>query len=141
MVFDDKENHSTMRYSSITLIFLYLALWGELAKAQEADSLHLAVTVEQSKAYIPLYVGEVIIYPHEEPGSVSGDFKRALHSQSLSEAREKWEAFLKLHDSGEYEDAFHARHVRHAKFELMRVLYMLGETDQADKIILEMTAQ
>ena len=44
---------------------------------------------------------------------------------------------MKVHEprGGEYEDSFQKLHIDAAKFELMRVYYLLGQIDTGDKIL------
>jgi hypothetical protein len=70
-------------------------------------------------------------------GTLKGDFEWARDAASLKEAVYRWEQFLRVHEPrrGEYEDGFQKIHIDAAKFELMRVYYLLGQIDAGDRIL------
>ena len=90
---------------------------------------------QDTERYVPLSGPPCKIWPHERPGTLSGDFKRAKLSETPTVAQERWEAFLREHDPGEYEDGFHVRHVRAAKYELVRLYYLAGQVGPADRLL------
>jgi hypothetical protein len=73
-------------------------------------------------------------------GTLKGDFDWAASAANVREAANRWEKFLQGHKpaNGEYNDAFQKRHVDAASYELMRVSYLLGEREKADKILKEL---
>lgn len=96
-----------------------------------------AATAE--RAYAPLYPSSETRGAEHTTGTIKGDFDRCVESRSLASAAPNWEAFLETWDpsDGEYEDGFHALHVRAAKLELARAYYLLGRADDGDRLMLE----
>ena len=98
----------------------------------------LAAPPQDAAKYTPLIRRPEQIGPAERPGTVDGDFKRALLTQTRAEAQQRWRAFLRDHDPGEYEDGAHARRVRAAKFELARLYYLMGQIAEGDELLREL---
>ena len=98
-------------------------------------SIQSVSAADKPRTYEPINPVNIKIHPHEKPGSIGGDYKRAVRSKTLPEAVKKWEEFLRNHDAEDFEDGFHANHVRLAKYELMRIYYIVGEVKKADAII------
>ena len=67
-------------------------------------------------------------------GTMSGEFSEAV--QRGPDAAVRLRRFLKQHEpaNGEYEDAFHERRVRAARFELMRLEYLSGHVAAGDRL-------
>lgn len=89
---------------------------------------------ENSLTYSPIN-SITIEKPKYKTGTITGDYIQASKSKTLPEAMKNWENYLKKYDSGDFEDGFHANHVRLAKYELMRIYYILGRVEEADEII------
>ncbi len=68
---------------------------------------------------------------------MKGDFDWAASAPTLDEADTRWRTFLRAHepDDGEFEDGFQRNHVRAAQYELMRVLYLRGRTNEGDRLL------
>lgn len=73
-------------------------------------------------------------------GTMQGDYDFAASSKSLREAAQRWDEFLTRHvpANGEYNDAFHKQHVDAARYELMRISYLLGDRDKGDRLLKEL---
>jgi len=61
-------------------------------------------------------------------------FDWAAQAQTLKEAEQRWGRFLKQYDNGQFEEPIDFNYVRSARFELMRVYYLLGKVDEADAL-------
>ena len=74
---------------------------------------------------------------HEARGTIRGDFQWAAGAPTVRDAALRWEEFLKVHNppGAEFEDNLHALYVQAAKYELMRVYYLLGRRDDADALL------
>ena len=73
-------------------------------------------------------------------GTLKGDYDWARGATEAREAVTRWEQFLKAHSpsDGEYEDGFEKLHVEAAKYELMRVYYLVGERQKGDALLREL---
>jgi len=93
------------------------------------------VSVETN--YVPVLSTRAHPATRAARGTLKGDFEWAADSFSLNEAVFRWGKFLKAHDphDGEYGDGFHKLHVDAAKYELMRVYYLLGRIDDGDRLL------
>jgi hypothetical protein len=88
-------------------------------------------------AYQPLF-GEAVRSVHPlQRGTIAGDFALAAQASTLAQARTNWEAFLAKHlpPGGELEDAVQKRYLDAARLELVRVYYLLGLREEADRLI------
>ncbi len=74
--------------------------------------------------------------PYAE-GSLGAEFQRAREATTLNEAESRWSNLLDRFapTDGEYEDGFHAHHVRAARIELARVHYLQGLGEKADALL------
>jgi hypothetical protein len=75
--------------------------------------------------------------PPAARGSIAGDFQWALGSADLRDAIARWQDFLARHTpkDGQYEDGFHARHMRAAELELLRAYYLAGRIEEGDALL------
>lgn len=92
------------------------------------------------RRYAPVYATKQKPTEQDKRGTAKGDFLWAAESTTLAVAASRWEEFLRTHNphDGELEDAFQANQVAAAKYELMRVYYLLGRTDQGDRLLREL---
>lgn len=121
-------------------VMLCLLVSGSVLASESVPPAELSASessVSKSEVYTSIHAEKVSLTQYDRPGTISGDYKRALLSKTLQEAKESWEAFLSAHNTGDFEDGFHLLHVKMAKYELMRVFYLLGDVEQADALLRE----
>ena len=96
------------------------------------------VTASRTSKYSTVYAHQ--FKPTEKParGTLQGDFVWATGSPSLRTAGVRWKNFLVVYGEREFDSAIQARLVTIAKYELMRVYYLLGNSQAADKILKEL---
>lgn len=70
--------------------------------------------------------------------TLQGDFVWAARSSNLRTAAVRWKHFLSRHSERELDSAIQPRLVSIAKYELMRVYYLLGNVRAADQILKEL---
>jgi hypothetical protein len=105
-----------------------------------------AASATPSRPYTPVFAARDAAAAEQKRGTLRDDFQWAAAASTLEEAAVRWEEFLKTHaPSGaggaageEYEDAFQANHVSSARYELMRVYYLLGRAEDGDRILREL---
>ena len=68
-------------------------------------------------------------------GTLQGDFVWAAGSPNLQTARARWKNFLLVYEENELDSAIEARLLTIAKYELMRVYYLLGNPEEGDKLL------
>jgi len=75
-----------------------------------------------------------------DPGH-GGAVKIGGSSPTLQVAAERWSDFLARHDppDGEFEDGYHQHHVEAARYELLRVYYLLGRVEDGDRLMKKIT--
>lgn len=85
------------------------------------------------------------VYAHEfKPsgkharGTLQGDFVWAAASPNLQTARVRWKNFLHVYETRELDSAIEARLLTIAKYELMRIYYLLGNREEGDKLFKEL---
>lgn len=90
-------------------------------------------------AYVPLH-GSRTGGERAADGTLRGDFQRALDAGTLPEAASRWRDFLTRHSppGREYEDSIHASYAQAARYELVRVYYLLGRAEEGDALLREM---
>jgi hypothetical protein len=71
-------------------------------------------------------------------GSLAGDFLWAADSRDVRTAAVRWKNFLRVYGERELGDADQARLIRIAKYELMRIYYLLGDLKAGDKLLQEL---
>ena len=89
--------------------------------------------------YTPLY-GVPAGSEREPRGSIRGDFRWALDADTLADAAQRWQEFLTKHNPPgvEFEDGMHASYVHAARYELVRVNYLLGRREEGDALLREL---
>ena len=92
------------------------------------------------RPYVPVYAASVKVSEPARRGTLKGDFSWAAASDTVRTAAERWRMFLEKHagPDKEYEDGFDTLRVEVAKYELMRVYYLLGNVRAGDKLLSEL---
>lgn len=90
------------------------------------------------RRYSPVYAREFKPAEKYRRGSLQGDFVWAAGSTNLRTAAARWKSFLHTHGEKELDSAIEARLISIAKFELMRVYYLLGDVAAGDKLMREL---
>lgn len=86
--------------------------------------------------YAPLFQDAVAAAKAQPGGPIAEAFAAAGSATTQNDAARRWEAFLKQYPpNGEMEDAVERRYVDAARFELIRVYYLLGRTREADALL------
>lgn len=85
------------------------------------------------------------IYAHEfkrtgkhPRGSLQGDFVWAANSPDLRTAAIRWKSFLLKYSEMELDSGIQARLISIAKYELMRIYYLRGDSKAGDKLMKEL---
>jgi hypothetical protein len=87
------------------------------------------------RAYTPLFPAAVDAARAHPPGSIAAEFAEAGSAKDLEEAARRWTAFLKRHPpEEETEDAVQKRYIDAARYELIRVNYLLGSQEEGDRL-------
>jgi hypothetical protein len=104
--------------------------------ASRATPQQPAAAPAQDQSYQPVYGSRNKERP-EKRGTIRGDFQWAADSPTLTVAASRWDEFLKAHEApdGEYEDSMHASYVAAAKYELIRVYYLMGRREEGDALL------
>ena len=120
----------------VTLILLALLTTASCSQPQTTPEPPAPGTVP----YTPLFAGTGT--EQEPEGTMAGDFTQACAATTVGEAATLWEAFLATHASEdvEMEDGFHWRRVEAARFELVRVYYLLGKIEEADALLTDLSS-
>ncbi len=92
------------------------------------------------RRYVPVYAASVKMSAPARRGTLKGDFSWAAASETVRAAANRWKIFLERHagPNKEYEDGFDTLRVEVAKYELMRVYYLLGNVRAGDKLLSEL---
>ena len=94
-------------------------------------------TIAASIAYEPLFPLDSTLASSPR-GTVMGDYAIAQSSENPKVAMARWGKFLDDHTYGEpveFDDLTHLYFVRQAHYELMRLYYIHGRTDEADSLL------
>jgi len=70
--------------------------------------------------------------------SLQGEFVWAATSPNLRAAAARWKSFLLAYGERELDSAIQARLISIAKYELMRIHYLLGDLKAGDKLLTEL---
>jgi hypothetical protein len=119
----------------VTHVFLWFAMIAFLVSACGPSP----ETPSSRTEYLPHWGNRAENFAKWPEGSLGHDFYRACSSKDLQTAARQWQAFLDKYapEDAAFQDAFHWNHVIYAKQELMRVYYLLGKSDDADRILRE----
>ena len=93
----------------------------------------------RANTYVPLF-GTRVGTEREPRGSIRGDFQWALDASTLPDAAQRWQEFLTRHSppGAEFEDGMHASYATAARYELVRVNYLLGRLAEGDALLKEL---
>ncbi|HEX7174535.1 MAG TPA: hypothetical protein VF240_04535 [Pyrinomonadaceae bacterium] len=116
------------------------------AASNSPAAAHQTPAATPSRAYTPVFARREAAAAGQKRGTLGDDFQWAAGADTLEEAAARWEDFLKTHAPAgaagaageEYEDAFQANHVSSARYELMRVYYLLGRAGDGDRLLREL---
>ena len=89
----------------------------------------------RARKYSPVYAQQFKPTEKDARGTLQGDFIWAADSPSVRTARVRWKNFLRVYGERELDSAIQARLVRIAKYELMRIYYLLGDLKAADTLL------
>ena len=99
----------------------------------------LAVSASTSnRQYSPVYADKFKSAEKHPRGSLQGDFVWAANSRNLRTAATRWRSFLLAYGEKELDSATQARLISIAKYELMRIYYLLGDVRAGDKLLKEL---
>ena len=96
------------------------------------------VTRPANRRYLPIYAHKFKPAEKYARHSLQGDFVWAADSPSLRIAAIRWRSFLLAYGERELDDATQARLISIAKYELMRVYYLMGDLKAGDKLLMEL---
>jgi hypothetical protein len=88
--------------------------------------------------YSPVYAHKYKPTEKYPRGSLQGDFVWAADSPNLRTAAVRWKSFLLAYGEKELDSAIQARLISIAKYELMRIYYLLGDLKAGDKLLKEL---
>lgn len=122
--------HTTMTHNKILITALaYLLVCPVLSISAASSSVRRYATV-YAQQYKPTEK-----YPRN---TLQGDFVWAAGSSNLRSAAVRWKNFLVRYGERELDSAIQPRLISIAKYELMRVYYLLGNVRGADQILKEL---
>ena len=90
------------------------------------------------RRYTTIYAHKFKPTENHPRGSLQGDFVWAANSPDLRTAAIRWKSFLLKYGEVELGDANDARLIRIAKYELMRIYYLRGDSKAGDKLLKEL---
>ncbi len=90
------------------------------------------------RRYTTIYARELKPTGNYPRGSLQGDFVWAANSPDLRTAAIRWKSFLLKYGEMELDDGNQARLIRIAKYELMRIYYLRGDSKAGDKLLKEL---
>lgn len=95
---------------------------------------------QRTQRYTPVYAPAYKSRERHKLKTLQGDFTWAAESDNLPTAAQRWKIFLERYagPDKEYEDGFDTLRVEVAKYELMRVYYLLGNVKAGDKLLSEL---
>jgi hypothetical protein len=118
------------------LLLLMSACRARTSSDGGSQSKDQAIVTVHTEIYKPIY-GARDSGVREKRGTVRGDFQWAADAPTLGLAASRWEEFLRIHNppGQEFEDSLHASYVTAAQYELMRVYYLLGRSEDGDALL------
>jgi hypothetical protein len=96
------------------------------------------VTQPANRRYLPIYAQKFKPVEKHARRSLQGDFVWAADSPTLRIAAIRWRSFLLTYGEKELDSATQARLISIAKYELMRIYYLLGDLKAGDKLWTEL---
>lgn len=91
-----------------------------------------------NRQYSPIYADKFKPLEKHPRRSLQGDFVWAAESPNLRTAAIRWRSFLLAYSEKELDSAIQARLISIAKYELMRIYYLLGDVGAGDKLLKEL---
>src|SRR5829696_3953431 len=91
-----------------------------------------------NRQYSPIYAHKFKPAEKHPRRSLQGDFAWAAASPNLRTAAIRWRSFLLAYGERELDSAIQARLISIAKYELMRIYYLLGDLKAGDKLLTEL---
>jgi hypothetical protein len=94
----------------------------------------------RSRKYSPVYAPTIKASERQDLNTLNGSFAWAAQSSTLQTAVYRWKKFLEKYDRPEYEpgDNFEAQRIVVARYELMRVHYLLGDIMAGDRLMIKL---
>jgi len=90
------------------------------------------------RPYTTIYAHKFKPAGNHPRGSLQGDFVWAANSPDLRTAAIRWKSFLLKYSEVELDSATQARLIAIAKYELMRIYYLRGDSKAGDKLLKEL---
>lgn len=90
------------------------------------------------RRYTAIYAREQKPTGNHPRGSLQGDFTWAANSPDLRTAAIRWKSYLLKYGEMELGDGGDANLIRIAKYELMRIYYLRGDSKAGDKLLKEL---
>ena len=130
---------SRAKQRDLVVLLLPLVILSTSCRAEPPRNPQPANVTTPAAAYVPVY-GVRAGSEREPRGSLRGDFQWALDAGTLSDAAQRWQEFLTKHSppGAEYEDGMHASYAKAARYELMRLNYLLGRVAEGDALLKEL---
>jgi hypothetical protein len=100
--------------------------------------LTVSAAASRPRKYTTVYAHEFKPTEKYARGTLQGDFVWAAQSPNLQTAGSRWKKFLVTYEQQELDSAIQARLLTIAKFELMRVYYLLGNSKEGDRLMKEL---
>lgn len=100
--------------------------------------LNISATSNDIRTYATVFAQHYKPTEKYPRNTLQGDFVWAARSSNLRTAALRWKHFLVKHSERELDGAIQPRLVSIAKYELMRVYYLLGNVRAADQILKEL---
>lgn len=91
-----------------------------------------------NRRYSPIYAHKFKPSEKYPRRSLQGDFVWAADSPNLQTAAVRWKSFLRAYGERELDSAIQARLISIAKYELMRIYYLLGDLETGDRLLREL---
>ena len=91
-----------------------------------------------NRRYTPIYAHKFKPTEKHARNSLQGDFVWASDSPTLRTAAIRWRSFLVAYGERELDSATQARLISIAKYELMRIYYLVGDLKAGDKLLNEL---
>ena len=91
-----------------------------------------------NRPYSPVYAHKIKPAEKHPRRSLQGDFVWAADSPNLRTAAVRWRSFLLAYGEKELDSGTQALLISIAKYELMRIYYLLGDIKAGDKLLKEL---
>lgn|GEM_PF-2577702 len=108
-----------------------------VASALLANAASVAPAAPRRRQYAPIFAPKYKPSEKYALKTLKGDFSWAAESPTLPVAAYRWRTFLARYagPDRELEDGFDALRINVAKYELMRVYYLLGKAKEGDQLL------